>query len=242
MRSRVCSATAAISRKPILRSRKAATAASFAAFMRRRRAAPSPQRLAGHGDRRESVEVRRFEGQLADGGQIQALGGPRQAAGRARRRRRRSGCACPAGPAGPASSRPAYSTRLWITDCGCIRTLDALLRRLEQVGRLDHLQALVHHRRGIDRNLGAHRSSWDGPPPAPAWRLAIGGLVPGAERSARGGQDQARYLVRYNPRCSTWKIAECSESTGITAPPAARATWPAGPGRRRPGFPCWPGR
>ena len=42
-------------------------------------------------------------------------------------------------------------------DCGCTTTSIAVVRRAEQVVGLDHLEALVHQRRRVDRDLAAHR-------------------------------------------------------------------------------------
>ena len=49
------------------------------------------------------------------------------------------------------------STRPCTIDCGCTRTSISLGRQREQVMRLDQFEALVHQRRGIDRDLRAHR-------------------------------------------------------------------------------------
>ena len=171
MRSRVSATAAAISRKPIRRSRKAATADLIGRIERGRRAAARARsacawrsQAPGSGSRSGASKV------SAPDARPGRAAAPARAAGRARRRRRRSARACPAAPAGPGSSRPAYSTRLWTIGLRVDQDLDPIGGRGEQIGGLDHLQALVHHRGGIDRNLGAHATSWDGPPPAPAWR------------------------------------------------------------------------
>ena len=61
-----------------------------------------------------------------------------------------------------ASTEPStYSTIEWITLCGWITTSMRSRGSAEQPVRLDHLEALVHHRRRVDRDLAAHRPSSD---------------------------------------------------------------------------------
>ena len=67
--------------------------------------------------------------------------------------------------------------------------VDALVRRPEQVVGLDQLEALVHQRRRVDRDLAAHR------PGRVLERLLDGdllelGAAAAAERAAAGGQDE----------------------------------------------------
>jgi hypothetical protein len=133
--------------------RKASTATSLAAL---RSAAPPPpaQRLAGEPQRREADRVGRLEVQPRDLQQVE----PRAPVAI------RSGQASTwpigtrmSGEPSCASIEPsAYSTRLWITDCGWT-TMSIRSRQPEQVVRLDQLQALVHHGRAVDADLGAHR-------------------------------------------------------------------------------------
>ena len=72
--------------------------------------------------------------------------------------------------------------------------VDLLGGKAEQMVRLDQFQPLVHHGRGIDRDLGTHR------PVGMAQRLLHGGgahLIERAVRngSAGGGQDDAAHIV-----------------------------------------------
>ena len=53
-------------------------------------------------------------------------------------------------------------------DCGCTTTSMRVVGDAEQVVGLDHLQALVHQRGRVDRDLGAHRPGGMGAAPAPA--------------------------------------------------------------------------
>ena len=56
-----------------------------------------------------------------------------------------------------ASSEPsAYSTSECTRLCGCTTTSTCDFGQVEQQRRLDHLEPLVHQRRGIDRDLAAH--------------------------------------------------------------------------------------
>ena len=48
-------------------------------------------------------------------------------------------------------------SRPWTSDCGCTTHVDPLVGRAEQVVGLHHLQALVHQRGRVDRDLAAHR-------------------------------------------------------------------------------------
>ena len=86
------------------------------------------------------------------------------------------------------------STRPCTIDCGCTSTSISSGGEREQMMRLDHFQALVHQRRGIDGDLRAHR------PVRMLQRLFGRGRPdrlqrPGAERAARGGQDHAPHVL-----------------------------------------------
>ena len=114
------------------------------------------------------------------------------------------------------------STRPCTTDCGCTTTSICSERQGEQMMRLDQFQPLVHQGGRIDGDLRPHR------PVRVAQRLLRRGgrdglAAPGAERPARGGQDDAR-RPRGGPAPIAWNIALCSESTGrMVAPTLGRA-------------------
>ena len=84
------------------------------------------------------------------------------------------------------------------TDCGCTSTSSASGGKAEEMMRLDQLEALVHERRRIDGDLGAHR------PGRVRDRLLRRRLRdalrrPGAERPARGGQRVGADVRRVAP-------------------------------------------
>ncbi len=89
-----------------------------------------------------------------------------------------------------ASTEPSRNaTRLCTIDSGCTRISIRSCAEAEQVVGLDQLEALVHHRRRIDRDLGAHG------PVRVSDRLARRdgrhlGARAAAERPAGRGQDQ----------------------------------------------------
>ena len=132
---------------------------------RRRRAAPRHQRLSRHGQRRETTSSGASKVSWPTAARSSFR--PARSAGRATTRRRRSARACPAGQVAPGGAvgvfHEAVHHRL-----GMNHNVDLLRRHREQVGGLDHLQALVHHLGGIDGNLRVPCSSWDGRWPVPA--------------------------------------------------------------------------
>ena len=67
--------------------------------------------------------------------------------------------------------------------------LDALVRHAEEVKGLDHLEALVHQRRRVDRDLAAHVPRRVGERLLDGDLRQLGSRAP-AERAARGGQDE----------------------------------------------------
>ena len=142
--------------KPSRSSRKACTATSLAALSTQVAVPPADGRLAGEPQARERVEVGRLERERAD---LR----PGRACARARRRardgaaRRRSGRACPGWPR-CASVAPSHRLDERVDDRLRVHDdVDPVVRRAEQPVRLDHLEALVHQRRGVDRDLAAHR-------------------------------------------------------------------------------------
>ena len=158
-----------------------------------------------------------------------------------------------------ALSEPSTNrTAEWTTLCGWTTTSIGVVADIVQPVRLDHLQALVGERRGIDRDLGAHRpgrvaeglrraspstsssagASRNGPPDAVRTRRAIAATArrPGTARSpsarSRSGRSQASGLA--------------SGSAGRRRGPLrgrARAQASASRGgRRRRASPCSPSR
>ena len=99
--------------------------------------------------------------------------------------------------------------------------VDPLVGDAEQVMGLDHLEALVHQRRRVDRDPPAHRPRSDGRAPRPRSprRGRCGRGTARRRRSARA----ARPCPAPRPR-SSWKSAECSESTGMIRAPVASAS------------------
>ena len=134
-----------------------------------------------------------------------------------------------------ASCDEAVDQRLRVHD-----HVDALVRRAEQVVGLHHLQALVHQRRRVDRDLAAHRPGrvrerlLDGHvrellARAPAEGAAAGGdrqPLDGSRRLAGDQLVQRRVLGvdGHDPRARRF---------GQRGRPARR---------RRPATPCWPAR
>jgi hypothetical protein len=141
-----------------------------------------------------------------------------------------------------ASTAPSRATTIeWMMLCGWIDDLDALGREVEQPAGLDDLERLVHHRRGVDRDLAAHD-------PVRVRAGLVGrdarerGRVARAERAARTRSGRCGRCSRCHVDGSAgrhWKMAECSLSIGISvAPPCGTAS--TNRRRRPPALPCWP--
>ena len=207
----------------------------------RRRAAArraAPARARSRAGKRSGSGASKVSG--ADGGQVQPRRRPGQPVGPGEGAGDRAR-ACPAGRAGPGSSRRRTRPGCGSIDCGWTRTSIRSGGRGEQVGGLDHLQALVHHGGGIDRDLGAHRPVGMGDGLLRRGRRPSASRRPGAERPAGGGEDQARRPAAAH---AGLQHLEDGRVLGIDRDHrAARRPGPcaAGPGRRRPGSPCWPG-
>ena len=98
--------------------------------------------------------------------------------------------------------------------------VDLLVGRAEEPVRLDHLEALVHQRRGVDRDLAAHRPGRVLRAPARRSRR------PARRASGRGtGRPRrstvSRSIVPGRSFSISWCSAECSESTGSSRAPVA---------------------
>ena len=74
-------------------------------------------------------------------------------------------------------------------DCGCTTTSIRSYGDAEQVVGLDHLEALVHQRRRVDRDLAAHRPRRVRERLLDRHVLELGARA-AAERAARGGQHE----------------------------------------------------
>ena len=149
--------------------------------------------LAREPQAREGAEVRRLEGQRGHGGEIEPRDGHVDAlrvvqrvgdrdahVGQAHVRERRA----------VAQGHERVDDRLGVHD-----HVDAVVRRAEQPVRLDHLEALVHQRRGVDRDLPAHRPGGMAQGVLDRHRLEIGRRAP-AEGAARRRQDERLHRAR----------------------------------------------
>ena len=118
--------------------------------------------------------------------------------------------------------------------------VDAVVRRAEQVVRLDHLEALVHQRRRVDRDLAAHR-----PGRVPQRLLDGDGLELGAraaaERAAGRGQHEPVDRARRARRRSAGAARSARSRPGSAARRSPRRA-PSRAPRRRPATPCWRAR
>ena len=135
--------------------RNASTATSLAPLSVAGRPAAGPTGRVGEAQAREGLEVGRLEGERAERRPVDR----RRTAGR--------------GGAGAPRARPigrrmsgidswamvapsVNSTMPWTTDCGCTTTSIRSKLDAEQLVGLDHLEALVHQRRRVDRDLRPH--------------------------------------------------------------------------------------
>ena len=100
--------------------------------------------------------------------------------------------------------------------------LDPVVGQVEQVVRLDHLEPLVHHRRRVDRDLGPHA------PGGMAQRVLARDPLQFIGRSAAKRTPDAVSTAAVTRSggapSSSWKSAECSESTGTRAAPVRART------------------
>ena len=130
----------------------------------------------------------------------------------------RSGRACRGRRAARASSRRRTRPASGRSICGCTTHVDPLGRDVEEPARLDHLEALVHQRRRVDRDLRAHLPVRVGQRLRRAVALAMRSARPGRgtgrpRRSGSGARSSRRWPARH------WKIALCSESIGRSFAP-----------------------
>ena len=201
------------------------------------RGAARRRRLPGEREAAERLGVGRLEREPADGARGRAARPARRRA-RDSAARRRSARACPGSPR-CASEAPSFRcTSACTIDSGCTTTSMPLVGEAEQVVGLDQLEALVHQRRRVDRDLAAHV-----PGRVRQRRLDARRRRSSSRRHARGtgrrrpSAPAARPSPAARPR-SSWKSAECSESTGITRAPGRLGQLPSRARRRRRGSPC----
>ncbi len=127
-----------------------------------------------------------------------------------------------------ASTEPStYSTIEWITLCGWITTSICSADALEQQVRLDHLQALVHQRRRVDRDLAAHHPVGMGAGLLGRHCGELIGRRRAQERPARSGEQNPAYAgtaqrPRRSRREAHWRMALCSLSIGSSCAPLSR--------------------
>ena len=234
-----------------LPARKRSTATSSAAMRRPWRAGPAGRprgRWAAPGS-----APRRAASNVMRGCSRRSSRGAGRRAVRDRSGRTGWGCACRGVPAGPSASRRRTRRASGRGSGGGRRRRSVLVGHIVQPVRLDDLQALVHERRRVDGDLGAHRPG--------RVRQRVRGAWPSAMRSAgQSGTDRPRRSAAVAPRspgrspARHCQMAECSESMGrsqasgeaMGSPGSAAATAPREPrpaasrgGRRRPASPCW---
>ena len=209
----VASTSVTMAPNPMRLARNAATAISFAALRTVVAPAARVHCRAGDPQRRKPLGIGRLERQAGDLGEIEPRRRPVDTVrpGQAMRDRHPH----------VGRRRVARSpSRRGIRPCHARSIADAPARRSasrqrEQMMRLDQFEALVHHRRGVDRDLRAHRPV--GMLAAPARALPRGSLRrPGAERPARRGQDDAAARPRAARRPAPGR-SRCARSR-----PAAR--------------------
>ncbi len=156
-RSRAASTSSTTSAMPshgIRPPRNASTATSLAAL--RVAGAPPPARPAAYARPRHGNASRSGVSKVSDPRRVQSMApkgwSSRSGAPSARPIGRRM-----SGIESWATVAPSVNSTIpWTTDCGCTTTSIAVEVDAEQLVRLDHLEALVHERRRVDRDLGAH--------------------------------------------------------------------------------------
>ena len=138
-------------RRPV---RKAWTAISLAALSAHGAVPPATRGLAGEPQARERVEVGRLEVQAAELDQVEVLDrqvGAVRVVQRVADRHPHVGVAHVRLRRAVAELHERVDDRLRVHD-----DVDAVVGRAEEVVGLHHLEALVHQRRRVDRDLAAH--------------------------------------------------------------------------------------
>ena len=120
------------------------------------RARSPPARPASKARRRHGKASRSGVSNVSCDSSVQSMAPNASAAGPAHRGRARSAGACRASRAGRWWRRRRTRPCCGSTDCGCTTTSIRSNGDAEQLVGLDHLEALVHQRRRVDRDLGAH--------------------------------------------------------------------------------------
>ena len=218
------------------RARKAATATSLAAFST---IGASPPSASASRARRSAGKRPESGGSKVSGARLarsSRAAGPSMRAGQPSAWR--SARACRACRAGPAPSRRDRRPGEWTTDCGWTTI------SICSGGRPNRRCASISSRPlfimvAESTEILAPMSQFGCATACSGVALGHLGQRPGAERPARGGQDQPVDRARRWPASNTWKIALCSESTGSSAPPGRVDGVASAAGRRRPAPPCW---
>ena len=138
---------------------------------------------------------RRLEDQLCPPRRDRACATARRC-GAARPAHGRWACACRARTDGPGGA-------VRVADRGNARsigdapaTAELFRRQGKKEMRLDQFQPLVHQGGAVERKFSRPSTSWDAPPPVPAWRRPHALERPFAERPARGGERDEVDLAR----------------------------------------------
>ena len=221
-------------------SRNAATATSLAPLSTAGAPPPARPGVEREAQAREGVEVGGLERELRRA-VVQSMA-PNASASRAGAPRARPMGRRMSGIESCAMVAPSTnSTMLWTIDCGCTTTSIWSNGDAEQLVGLDHLEALVHQRRRVDGDLGAHvpRGVAQGVGDGDAGRAAHG-------RSPRNGPPLAvrtsrSHLVRPDRPAGTGRARSARCRRGRSRRSRGRAP-PRRPGHRRSGSPCWPAR
>ena len=117
--------------------------------------------------------------------------------------------------------------------------VDLVGGKAEQPVRLDHLEALVHQRRGVDGDLAAHLPGRVLERLRRRRRARSSSMRGAQERAARGGEDDAPHVAAPMAvhRLVDGVVLAVDREDVDAAPRAPR---PAPARRRRPALPCWP--
>ena len=165
-------------------------------------------------------------------------------AGRGRPGRSRSAGACP-GSESWAMVEPSANVDHRVDDrLGVHDDLDAVVVDPEQLVRLDHLQALVHERRGVDRDLGPHGPGRMGQGLGDGHAAQLRQAA-APERPAAGGEHERGDAASAPPAAGRPQALVDGAVLGVDGDQLGprRAPAAAGPrARPRSATPCWRGR
>ena len=154
--SSVASTSAAIPPKPSLPVEEGRDRDLVGGIEDGRRRAAGLERAAAERQRRKALRVGRLEGQRGRSWRDRAAP-PARRSGSGQARQWAIGMRMSGEPSCAITEPSRNSTRPWTIDCGCTSTSSCVRLEREQMMRLDQFEALVHHGRGIDGDLRAHR-------------------------------------------------------------------------------------